>query len=54
MWRSPRCSWWRKLHELGAGIVGLEAGGVRDDVVNLLVRFRVMDVGKGTSVDTRS
>ena len=30
-----------KLHELGARILGLEAGDVRGDVVNLLVRFRV-------------
>ena len=35
-----------KLHELGARILGLEAGDVRCDVVNLLVRFRVMDIGK--------
>ena len=35
-----------KLHELGARILGLEAGDVRGDVVNLLVRFRVMDIGK--------
>ena len=34
-----------KLHELGARILGLEAGDVRGDVVNLLVRFRVMDFG---------
>ena len=32
-----------KLHELGAGILGLEA---ENDVVNLLVRFRVMNIGK--------
>ena len=31
---------------LGARILGLEAGDVRGDVVNLLVRFRVMDIGK--------
>ena len=30
------------LHELGARILGLEAGDVRGDVVNLLVRFRGM------------
>ena len=35
-----------KLHELGARILGLEVGDVRGDVVNLLVRFRVMDIGK--------
>ena len=33
-----------KLHEPGARILGLEAGDVRGDVVNLLVRFRVMDI----------
>ena len=35
-----------KVHELGARILGLEAEGVRGDVVNLLVRFRVMNIGK--------
>ena len=35
-----------KLHELGARIVGLEAGDVRGDVVNLSLRFTVMDIGK--------
>ena len=35
-----------KLHELGARISGLEAANVRGDVVNLLVRFRVMNIGK--------
>ena len=35
-----------KLHELGARILGLEAANVRGDVVNLLVRFRVMYIGK--------
>ena len=35
-----------KVHELGAKILGLEAEGVRGDVVNLLVRFRVMNIGK--------
>ena len=35
-----------KLHELGARILGLEAGDVRGDVVNLLLRFTVMDIGK--------
>ena len=43
-----------KLHEPGARILGLEAGDVRGDVVNLLVRFRVMDIGKALPVDTRS
>ena len=32
--------------ELGARILGLEAANVRGDVVNLLVRFRVMNIGK--------
>ena len=35
-----------KLHELGDRILGLEAGDVRGDVVNFLVRFRVVDIGK--------
>ena len=35
-----------KLHELGARILGLEAANVRGDVVNLLVRFRVMNIDK--------
>ena len=35
-----------KLHELGGTILGLEGGDVRGDVVNLLVRFRVTDIGK--------
>ena len=35
-----------KLHELGARILGLEAANVRGNVVNLLVRFRVMNIGK--------
>ena len=35
-----------KLHELGARILALEAANVRGDVVNLLVRFRVMNIGK--------
>ena len=35
-----------KLQELGARILGFEAANVRGDVVNLLVRFRVMDIGK--------
>ena len=32
--------------EPGARILGLEAANVRGDVVNLLVRFRVMNSGK--------
>ena len=36
----------RKLHEFGARILGLEAANVRGDVVNLLVRLRVMNIGK--------
>ena len=35
-----------KLHELGARILGLETDDVRDNMVNLLVRFRVMEIGK--------
>ena len=35
-----------KLYELGARILGLEAGDVRGNMVNLLVRFRVMNIGK--------
>ena len=35
-----------KLHGLGAWIMGLEAANVRGDVVNLLVRLRVMNIGK--------
>ena len=35
-----------KLHELGARILDLEAANVRGDVVNLLVQFRVMNIGK--------
>ena len=35
-----------KLHELGARILGLEAANVRGDVVSLLARFRVMNIGK--------
>ena len=46
MWRSPRCGWWGQTAELGARILGLEAANVRGDVVNLLVRFRVMNIGK--------
>ena len=37
-----------KLHELGARILGLEAANVRGDVVNLLVRSRVMNIKKST------
>ena len=42
MWRSSRRGW----HELGARILGLEAGEVWGDVLILLVRFTVMDIGK--------
>ena len=35
-----------KLHELGARILGMEATGGEDEMVNLLVRFRVMDIGE--------
>ena len=35
-----------KLHELGARFLVLEADDVRGDVVNLLVRFTVMHIGK--------
>ena len=35
-----------KLHELGARILGLETDDVRGNMVNLLVRFRVMEIGK--------
>ena len=35
-----------KQHELVVRILGLETGDVRGDVVNLQVRFRVMDTGK--------
>ena len=35
-----------KLHEFGARIFGLEAANVRGGVVDLLVRFRVMIIGK--------
>ena len=35
-----------KLYELVARILGLEAADVQGDVVNLLVRFRVMNIGK--------
>ena len=35
-----------KLHEVGARILELEAADLRGDVVNLLVRFRVMHIGK--------
>ena len=40
--------------QLAAKILGLEAANVRGDVVNLFVRVRVMNIGKSTSVDTRS
>ena len=42
-----------KPHELGARILGLEAANVRGDVVNLLVRFRAMNIGKSLFVDWR-
>ena len=35
-----------RLHELGARILGLEAANVRGDLLKLLVRFRVMNIGK--------
>ena len=35
-----------ELYELGARILGLEAANVRGDVVKLLVRFRVTNIGK--------
>ena len=35
-----------KLHELGARILGMGAEDSRGDVVNMHVRFRVMDTGK--------
>ena len=35
-----------KLHELGARILGLEAAADGGESVNLLVRFRVMEIGK--------
>ena len=35
-----------KLNELGARILGLETDDVRGNMVNLLVRFRVMEIGK--------
>ena len=35
-----------ELHELGARILVLEAANVRGDIVNLLVRFSVMNIGK--------
>ena len=35
-----------KLHELGARILGLETDDVRGNMVNLLVRCRVMEIGK--------
>ena len=36
----------RKLHRLGARLLGLEAQDVRGNVATLLVRFGVMDTGK--------
>ena len=41
-----RLSMCSKLHVLGARILGWKAANVRSDVVNLLVRFRVMNIGK--------
>ena len=35
-----------ELHELGARILGLETDDERGNMVNLLVRFRVMEIGK--------
>ena len=35
-----------KSYGLGARILGLEAGGVRGNMANLLVRFRVMNIGQ--------
>ena len=35
-----------KLHELGARILGLETDVVRGNMVELLVRFRVMEIGE--------
>ena len=35
-----------KLHEFGARILGLEAADLRGGAVNLLVRFRIMYIGK--------
>ena len=43
-----------KLRELGARILGLEAANVRCDVVNLLVRFKVMNIGKALSTQDLS
>ena len=43
-----------KLHEFGARILGFEAANVGGDVVNLLVRFRVMNVWQSTYIDARS
>ena len=42
-----------KLHEFGAIILGLETDDVRGNMVNLLVRFRVMEIGKAP-INTRS
>ena len=38
-----------KLHELGARILGLKAGAVQGNDVNLLMRFRGMDIGNTRS-----
>ena len=35
-----------KLHELGARILGLETDDVRANMVNLLVQFRAIEIGK--------
>ena len=43
-----------RLHELGARILGLETDDVRGNMVNLLVRFRVMENRQGALVNTRS
>ena len=43
-----------KLHELGARILGLEAGDVRGDVVNLFTAIHSHGHWQSTSVDTRS
>ena len=43
-----------KRHELGARILGLEAANARGNVVKLLVRFRVKNIGQNTSIITRS
>ena len=35
-----------QLYDFDARILGLGAGDAQSEVVNLLVRFRVMDIGK--------